>query len=149
MRITRTAGTIVITVLVLCGLTAAYFYRTGISEALSSVKLVPEPEPYTELYFDNADSLPTSTTAGQPMAFSFTIHNVEGTSTVYPYEVYFQYPNGAPFVIARDSVTLADGASTTIDVLHTFKPLSTQGKIVVDLTSLKQQIDFIVNNPYE
>lgn len=149
MRITRTTATVLIVVLVLCGLVVAYFYRTGISEALSDVKLVPKPEPYTELYFNNADSLPTSTAAGGIIAFSFTIHNVEGESTTYPYVAYFQYPNGTPFVLDRNSLSLADGASTTINVSHKLPQSSAEGEVVVELTSLNQQIDFFINNPYE
>jgi len=142
----KTVIILLIVVLVLVATVAIYRYQAGISDALSTVKLVPTPEAYTELYFNNTESLPTSTIAGKPTVFSFTIHNVEGTSTIYPYAVYFQPANGAQLVLVSSTVSLADGASTTIEIAHTFQTSNIDGRVVVDLSSLNQEIDFLLPN---
>jgi hypothetical protein len=137
----------VVMAVVLCALGIAYLDRTQISEALSNAKLIRTPAQYTELYFDNAASLPTSTLAGRPIAFSFTIHNVEGAPTVYPYVVYFAYPNGTQLVLAQGTISLPSDASTTVPVAYTFHTSNARGKIVVDLSSLNNQhIDFLLPN---
>ncbi len=111
---------------------------------LNEWKLIPQPEHFTELYFDNASALPTLTSKGVEASFSFTIHNVEGATTAYPYRVYFEYPSGYRVAFTAGTVLLADNASTTITVSHTFRSTDEVGKVVVMLTSLNQSIDFLV-----
>lgn len=118
--------------------------RATVYAELSELKLIPMPERFTELYFNNHLSLPKQTVAGQSASFSFTIHNVEGITTTYPYRVYFEYPRGHQVDFASSTVTLADGATTTVAVSHIFLASNETGKVVVDLTALNQQIDFLV-----
>jgi hypothetical protein len=122
--------------------------NAAIYNELNALKLIPEPEQFTELYFQNSSNLPRETIANEPISFAFTIHNVESTSTVYPYVVYFQASDGTnttPVVFTTGLVTLADNASTTITVTHTFASASTTGEVVVDLPSLNDQsIDFLL-----
>jgi hypothetical protein len=124
-----------------------YFAQGPIYQTLYNWDLIPKPERFTELYFNNSETLPSSTTKDDPLSFSFTIHNEEGTSTVYPYTVYFQDPEGDKTTITKNTVTLPDNASTTIAISHVFKSTDEQGSVVVDLTSLNQQIDFLLSNP--
>jgi hypothetical protein len=109
-------------------------------------KLLPQPEQFTELYFNNYLSLPKTSVAGKPFTFSFTIHNIENATTVYPYAVYFKYPDGARTTLRTGSVTLANDATTTIPITYTFQTSDLHGEVVVALTELNQTIDFILPN---
>ena len=143
---------LVITLLILvCVLFVAYKYRAAVYAEMNTLKLVPEPERFTELYFTNPAAIPTSTIAGQPMSFAFTIQNLQGVTTTYPYTAYFKNPAGQTIPLARGIVSLADNASTSIPVLYTFPTSTTDGSItgevVVALPTLNnQRIDFLL--PY-
>ena len=128
---------------------------------LENLKLIPMQERFTELYFENPSFLPQRAFAGDPISFSFTIHNLEAVSTNYPYNIYFEGSNGQSVVFASSSVTLAENTSKTIDITYIFPIASTTrridgnkvilpsvnetGMVVVDLISLNQQIDFLLS----
>ena len=139
----RAALIIIILVIVLAGSFIAYLERGSLYTELGALNLIPTPERFTELYFANAASLPTEAITGEPITFSFVIHNVEGVTTSYPYTVYITYPSGKSITLANGLVTLGNGASTTIPIEDAFTTLG-KGTVVVDLTSLDQQIDFLL-----
>lgn len=124
----------------------AYQAKGAIYAQLNNLKLIPQPERFTELYFLNSSFLPRETVAKQQMAFAFVIHNVEGVTTTYPYAAYFEYPDGSKTSLQGGIVSLANNASTTISVTHTFRSSNLTGEVVVNLTSLNQQIDFLLPN---
>ena len=132
--------------LVLAGSFFLYQQSSAIYAGLNSLKLIPQPETFTELYFENASYLPRATVAGKPISFAFTIHNVEATTTVYPYEVYFEGLNGIKEVLQSGTVSLADNTTTTINVSYIFLASDLQGEVAVNLTSLNQSIDFLLPN---
>lgn len=113
---------------------------------IKNFNLVPIPERFTELYFNDYSSLPRKTVAKEFISFSFIIHNLEGATTTYPYSVYFQYPDGYKVVFAADAITLADGQYQTIIASHTWLASDLQGKVVAELNNLNQHIDFILPN---
>ena len=121
-------------------------YRDAIYNELDRLKLVPQPERFTELYFDNYAALPKKTLANQPILFAFTVHNLEGITTTYPYSVYFIDANGIRTSIDKNSVTIPDNATTSVTVGYTFKTSNLTGQVVVNLLNLNQQIDFILPN---
>jgi hypothetical protein len=133
----------IVAALVLVGLVVSYEKNTMYAE-LNHLKLIPEPERFTELYFENASSLPQQTVAGKPIIFSFTVHNLEGATTTYPYRVYFQYPDGHQTLFRQATLTLVDTAFATINISHTFLGSDERGMVVVELTSLDQSIDFLL-----
>lgn len=136
-------------VIILAAVMSYFIYqeRVAINNEASVLKLIPTPERFTELYFADPATIPTSTTEGKIMSFAFTVNNLEGVTVTYPYASYFEYPNGVRVVFASGTITLADGASTTIKVAHMLKTSNLVGKVVVDLPSLNdQQIDFLL--PY-
>jgi len=139
---------IIAILILLAAITAAlYAARNVVYAELNDLKLIPQPERFTELYFENSANLPRATIANQSISFSFTIHNLEGVTTTYPYTVYFLYPSGTEATFASSSVMLADGASTTISVIHKFLTSNLTGRVVVDLPSQgDQQIDFLLPN---
>jgi hypothetical protein len=144
----RPAITLIILVcVILAGSFFLYQEKSVVYADLNSLKLIPQPETFTELYFENASYLPRATVAGQPISFSFGIHNVEYATMTYPYEVYFEYPDGSQIYFTSGTVTLASDASTSIPVTYTFQASGLVGKVVVDLPSLgDQQIDFLLPN---
>lgn len=121
-----------------------YMARSMVYAELNNLKLIPIPERFTELYFDNASSLPRQTVLHGRVSFSFTIHNLEGAMTTYPYQVYFEYPNGFQVMFASSTTVLADNAFTTITISHTFHASNETGRVIVSLTSFNQDIDFLV-----
>lgn len=122
-----------------------YQEQPAIYAALDSLKLVPQPERFTELYFKNPSSLPRAAVAQQPISFAFTIHNAEGATTVYSYEVHFDYQGGGRTDLATGTVLLVNDASATIPVYYTFQTSNPQGRMVVDLPSENNQsIDFLL-----
>lgn len=144
MKRTTFITVIIIIIALISAVVVLYIYRDAAYTQLNNWDLIPRPETFTELYFDNASSLPRATVAGQPVSFAFTIHNVEGTTTVYTYIVYFQGDDGSRTIFTGDNVSLASDASTTISVAHTFPTSNEQGEVVVDLPALNQQIDFLL-----
>lgn len=111
-----------------------------------ALKIVPENQPLTELYFTDYAKLPTATVAGQPISFSFTVDNLEGVTTTYPYTVYFEDRNGDQTEMVKSSVTVANNATTSVSVPYTFNTSNLNGSVVVDLTQLDQKIDFLLPN---
>ncbi len=144
--------TIIVILLILAAIAAgsyliAQFYGSTVYAGLNSLKLIPQPERFTELYFNNSSNLPRATVAKKPISFSFGIHNVEATTTVYPYEVYFVDNTGYRVNFTSGTVTLASDASTTISVSYTFQSSNLTGEVVVNLPSLNNQsIDFLLPN---
>jgi len=143
MRIRTVIIILVIVAVILAGSFYVYGKQFVVYQGLVSLNLIPQPERYTELYFENASALPSSTVAGQPISFSFVIHNVEYATTTYPYEAYFQDAEGNTTVLAENTVVLPDNGSTVITVSYLFNTTNEAGRVVVDLTSLNQQIDFL------
>jgi len=119
----------------------------NIHEKLSEWKLIPIPETYTELYFEDHASLPKQTKANEKTTFSFTIHNQEGRVVEYPYEVYFKYTKlGWKVLFKEGTVTLTPGESQTITVSHTWRSSELEGKVVVELLDSDHYIDFLFPN---
>ena len=124
------------------GIFGVSVYHNQVYAKMQTLKLIPENPPFTELYFDNSSALPQNIIRHQPFSFSFTIHNLEGATTTYPYSVYLQYVSGAQSVFDSGRVTLSNGAATTISIRHIFNFSAKGPEIVVKLVSLNQQIDF-------
>ncbi|HWC57928.1 MAG TPA: hypothetical protein VG621_03195 [Candidatus Paceibacterota bacterium] len=123
---------------------AGYLYRASLYKLAYRFDLVRRDEAFTELYFDDPEALPKSTTKNKTETFSFTIHNVEGSNMDYPYVVYFMNDKGYKTVFAQGTVALADGAYQTITVAHTFTASHQRGTVAVVLTNLNQHIDFLI-----
>lgn len=121
-----------------------YKERAVIYIGLNDLKLIPQPERFTELYFDPT-SLPDQIISYQPLLFSFTVHNLEGATTTYPYKVYLEYPTGKQITFANGSITLANGAEATTNIKHIFYFSNKKLKVVVKLTAIDQSIDFLIN----
>jgi hypothetical protein len=139
--------TVLLLVAVLAVILLGLYYKSGpVYQEFKNLDLIPMPENFTELYFENASALPVSIAKNEPVSFSFTIHNDEGATTAYPYTAYFRNVAGVKTVLKNGDISLGSDASTTVNVSYIFKTAPGTGTVVVDLTSLNQQIDFLVSN---
>lgn len=121
--------------------------RDYLYNVMNRLKLIPQPEQFTELYFDDTPLLPKEIDNNALNSFSFTVHNMEGVTTSYPYNVSFLYSSGRRVIIESSTVTLVNNASTTVVVPRTYNHQSNdKGRVVVELTSLNQSIDFLITN---
>jgi hypothetical protein len=140
----RKQVTLIVIIAAFAAVILLYLIRTTVYAGLNNLDLIPQPERFTELYFEDASNLPRMTVAKQPIEFAFTIHNLEGVTTTYPYSVYLKYPFANNDVLVSSTITLADNATTTIPIQYVFPATNEQVEVVVDLTSLNQSIDFLM-----
>ena len=113
---------------------------------MKTLKLLPLPERFTELYFTNSLLLPKEAVTGEPITFSFTIHNLEGATISYPYSVYFVDAAGNKTVFKSSTIVVADGETVSSTISYAFLPSNLKGTVIVDLTQLNQKIDFLLSN---
>ena len=118
---------------------ATYVNWDAISHELLALRLIPQEERFTELYFDQ---YPTATEhAGlQRISFTFAIHNKEGATVTYPYTVYGE---------ANDQILISSSATTTVGADETAVipvslnfPYGSRRRVVIELTKLGQRISF-------
>jgi hypothetical protein len=133
---------------ILCAFILAYILRVQIYSVLDALKIIPEPEHYTELYLNNSESLPKTISAKQVVPFSFSLHNVMGQSEMYRYRVYGVLPQGKSVGIVNGTVTLEDNASTTITEVYLFPTKniasSTPITIFISLPDFNQVLHFVL-----
>ncbi len=117
------------------------YEQPALSGALVGLKLVPLPEPITELYFNDIGTLPVRNTG--TVKFSFTIHNLEGTDMVYPYTVSAQFADGTTAVLDQNTIPIASGDSAKVPETLIFKSIGTTS-IAVTLPSQNEHIQFLL-----
>jgi len=112
-----------------------------ITETIAMATTV-KPETFTELYFEDHLKLPKDTVLEKSNSFKFTVHNLEYKDMDYPYEVYIA-SNGAKLqMIDKGTFSLKHDQYLTILERYTLEEEVQRAKVVVDLLSKKQQIDF-------
>ena len=121
-----------------------YQHKDAMYGQLDRWRLMPRGEHFTELYFDNHTALPKKVASGEAVSFSFIVHNLEGESMVYPYNIYFKDQNGRVVDMEEKSVTLADGESRTIKESYSPAVTEDKGGIFVELPQKKQEIHFLI-----
>jgi uncharacterized membrane protein len=135
-RLTRV---IVIVALILLFAGVAVLTPTlGHDMALATTK---QPERLTELYFNNHQQLPKQLQAGKPASFSFEIVNHEAQTKTYTYRVVI-IENGASREVARQSLTLTDGAATSQQISISTPQPGVRLQTVVELLDMSQRIHF-------
>ena len=132
-------------ILLVCGVVGVLLYvrQPEIATLLTDWEVVPQLEPLTELYFNSYLDFPKQVTKGQSITFSFTVHNLEGKTMTYPYDVYLQPRNHSIHIpIEHNTLTLQDTESRSINESYTFKTKSTQVVVYVELPSIGEKIHF-------
>ena len=116
--------------------------QTAINSELVALDLLPKPQPFTELYFNDGVHLPDSvTTAHSVISFSFVIHNLEATDYQYTYEVYVD-TNGIKNIV--DNGTIFVKNNHYYDKHEKFALMNSPGRqeVIVELTNKQQSIHF-------
>lgn len=126
-----------------------YANKGFLANQVSAFKLLPQPEPFTELYLTNVSGLlrdmPAGIKPGTTITFSFEIHNLEGRNKSYPYTVYI-LANYGTTTIASGTVELADTASVIIPESYTFKHAASSATVFISIPEQKQSLHFFVPN---
>jgi len=119
------------------------------SRAYAFIK--PQPENFTELYFDDHLSLPKTASPGAILSFNFTIHNLEHATVDYPVEITVEDDSNPPVIshTATTDLTLAnDDLKTTLaEARIPVGILTPRAKVSVILPEQKQSIHFWVHLP--
>ncbi len=134
---------LIITLVLVIASALLFYFRANIIDNLKKWELIPEPEPYTEIYFENHTKLPI-VLSNSPQSFSFTIHNVEYKNMNYKYEVYIKTGNNI-LVLDKKVNSIKTNMSKTIN--ETFKistSSATDSEVIVNLINKNEQIDFWV-----
>jgi hypothetical protein len=119
------------------------FHSQAVYAQLESWKLIPMPQRFTELYFENNTSLPTTVTT-KPLVFDFGIHNQEGEFVAYSYEIVMETPSGLTQELSSGTIALPDGQVASIPVVVSLPKGIKTAEIFVELPNQKQVIDFRV-----
>jgi len=135
---------IVLVLLIICLIAVGIFllvnYVPSVKEALILATAV-KPETFTELYFEDHQSLPNKATLFKENSFKFTIHNLENKDMEYSYEVYIDI-NGEKQMIDKSSVLIKSNEYKTITADYTITVPFQRAKVIVNLIDKNQQIHF-------
>jgi hypothetical protein len=131
---------IVLALIVLGGI--LYAFHTPLNNELVALKLVPIPQKFTELYVANYTSLPTQVYPGLMVPISFSIHNVEGKETTYPYVIYTVSTDGSTTTVATATTTIANNGVWTVSIPYTFITAATSTEFFIDLPDQNQDLHF-------
>jgi hypothetical protein len=147
MKVNKRGVIVSCSVLVLAALVVvATTQAHAIKNQLNAWKLLPQPEPLTELYFTHPNNLPSTFTSGQSQTVSFTVHNIEYKTEVYPYSIVETSNNGAQSVtLANGSFTLQQNQYEKINRPATISDLGSRVKVEVNLPSVNESIDYWLN----
>ncbi|HVZ12632.1 MAG TPA: hypothetical protein VG965_06405 [Patescibacteria group bacterium] len=137
---------IIICVLIVACFIVFLLLRSSSQAAQIATDLLPLPkvEPVTELYFTDQNSLTKTVTSGSPIKFRFTVHNLEGKTTAYSYQVIL-VSGDVNTIIDTGKFSLIDSASKTITESTTLGSYSRGDHIIVSLPARNQQINFYLN----
>ena len=138
---------VTLTILLSIGIlaTLGIVFQSNIHNELARLNLIQTDEHFTELYFDNFEAFSSRITVPhQSTSLSFSIHNLQGETTTYPYSVFFMNTNGKKITLGQGTVTLADNEIKSISVPYSFSALKGSGRVIVLLINKNQQIDFLV-----
>ena len=103
--------------------------------------LKPQPERYTELYFDQPATLP-SVWPAKPVGFAFHVHNVEGRPVTYHYTVLETSATGVQTTVQAGQLALASDAAQDVAVQLALPVAKTRTEVTVVLPDQQQQIHF-------
>lgn len=111
---------------------------------LNAMKLLPQEETFTEVYFSDHQKLPQKVDPYQLIPVEFTIHNLEGKEYKYGYEVLIN-TDGNKVPLTQATVSLEDNEYKTIKESYSTAYSGKRYQIIVNLINKNQSIDFWVN----
>jgi len=111
---------------------------------LYDLNIIPKPEVFTELYFENHENLPFEVLPQHQYSFTFAIHNKEYKNMNYPYFVYI-LTNNKKLSLQKGNVFLHQDQKQTASVHFSTSSALPKSEIVVTLPGKNQNIDFWIN----
>ena len=103
--------------------------------------ILPHNQTFTELAFNDVNSLPSTISSSNQVKFSFMIHNVGGKTVSYPFVITLE--NGNEYkTLESGKVILDSNGIVNIPENLSVQSTSQRQEVVITLTSLKQSIDF-------
>ncbi len=118
--------------------------KSSVVAMLNKYNLLPQPERFTELYFEDHDKLPKQLIATQEPKFQFTVHNLEYEPFTYNFKVEALSTESAK-LLNEGSFTLNHDEYKTITESISTAEASIRTKINVSLENKNQSIHFWVN----
>jgi len=92
-------------------------------------------DPFTELYFENPEDLPSEIELGETYEFTFSITNNLDLTIVYDYDIYIEFDDGDIGELGSSSITLEDSSKAIIKESFTIPQNFDSAKVIVDLDS--------------
>lgn len=137
------SGAVLATILFLL----VFIDKNAVIAFLNKHNLLPQPERFTELYFEDHETLPKQIIATEEADFKFTVHNLEYEPFTYDYKVEAistqesKLLDQGSFTLEHDTYkTLANTISTSTEEANI------RTKINVSLENKNQSIHFWVNS---
>lgn len=115
-----------------------------IVDFLNKNKLLPQPEPFTELYFEDHLNLPKTLEATEEANFKFTVHNLEYKPMDYEYSVE-AIASDSSRLIKQGSFKLLHDEYATFEETVSTAEAKQRTKININLDNIDQSIHFWVN----
>ena len=110
---------------VLCVVVLAFASSGAIAKQLDSWDLLPKPEPYTTLSFNDYQKLPTKAKPGEDQHVTATVRNIQHQETTYRYTLSVVPMGGEEQVVKQGECTIAHEATCQIDEHFTVPKLPT------------------------
>jgi hypothetical protein len=118
-------------------------YHQIIINQLHDWKVLPQPEAFTELYFDNHATLPRTYRGDDAQIVSFVIHSHERQKRTYQYRIIQQdAARETAYTLVSDTVTLGQGSMRQVSAHVTLKELGGRSRITVEVTPGDQEIGY-------
>ena len=111
---------------------------------LAKYHLLPEPEKFTELYFENHQNLPSRVEAGEKYTFAFSVHSEEQVPMTYPYRIYIQ-TDKKRIPVQTGTFSLVQDQKKTFQEKFLAPSYNKSAEVVVELVNKNQSIDFWIN----
>jgi hypothetical protein len=103
-----------------------------------------QPEAYTELYFTDPNSLPSSAQNGQTVPVNFTVHNVESRNMLYTYNIELTTPTGQTTIVSHEQFAVARGDTLNIVSDATLPSSAGRDEVNVVLVGMPESIHYWV-----
>lgn len=135
--------TILAVIVLVASITIASEAFTGnLSNLASTFRTDLGPTGYTELAFASPNTLPVQLTRDGGVSFRFTVHNMQGNTTTYPFTVFSEINGSQKNQLAVGQITLQNGQGITKqETVHITQTGFTQ-RIFVSLPQQQQNINF-------
>lgn len=109
----------------LCLVSCIIFASSGaVAKQLAAWDLLPKPEPYTEFFFNDFQTIPTHVAPNATVAADMTVRNMQHEPTTYTYKIIAtDIATDKQHILKDGSCTAAPAAICTLDGTITMPPL--------------------------